>query len=678
MVLTVRAGASGPVFVAVADYSEKDTPKSAGFWWHGSPCRRAACAACAAGVKKSWWTADAAKAARLSSAADAAAKAALATHTAAVAASRATAPIAADAAPIEIPVPVGLTYLPYQLAGIQYAASRCGTLIADEMGLGKTIQALGAINADATIKRVLVVCPNTLRLNWSREASKWLVVDRPHVLVDKTHLPSPTGDVFAIVNYEKTSMTAIHAALMAQSWDLLIVDEAHACKTPTAKRTKAVLGAPRRKTTEAVQGLVHRARRQIFLTGTPIMNRPIEIQPLLGAIAPEQFGSFFAFGKRYANAHQNRYGWDFSGSSNLAELQTKLRASVMIRRLKRDVLAELPAKRRQVIVLAPNGAGKAVAAETKAYEAHAGLADIRATADAAHAAGDTQAYEAAVASLQAGTRLAFAEMARVRHDVAVAKVPMVIEHLQDLLAGGVEKVLIFAHHIDVVHALADALAEHGAVRMLGETSVDDRQAAVDRFQADSTCRVLVGGLGVAGVGITLTAAHHVVFAEIDWVPATITQAEDRAHRIGQTEPVLIQHLVLDGSIDSRMASMIVAKQDLADRALDNATMLAVTLTPPSATETPESARPRKYPVATGEQKAAAKSAMRQLAGMCDGARTLDGAGFSRYDVALGHDLAGRTGEYTDGQVFLAGKLVRKYQRQLDDVTLAALGIERKK
>ena len=670
MILTAISG----VFVAQSSYSEKDDVKRAGFWWHGMPCTKRGCVACAAGIGKSWWTADAAKAARLSRAADAAAKAALTAHTSAVEASRAPAPIAAT----EIPVPAGLAYLPYQVAGIQYATARRGTLIADEMGLGKTIQALGLINSDATIKRVLVVCPNSLRLNWSREARKWLVIDRPHILVDKTHLPTADGPIVAIVNYEKATMSAIHSALMAQSWDLLIVDEAHALKTPSAKRTRAVLGAPRRKTSEAVQGLVHRARRACFLTGTPILNRPIEIQPLLGAIAPEHFGNFFAFGKRYAGAHQNRYGWDFTGATNLGELQQKLRASVMVRRLKRDVLADLPAKRRQVIVLASTGATKVVTAEAKAYEARVGLglADLRATADAAHAAGDAAAYEAAVAALQSGARLAFAEMAHARHAVACVKAPMVIEHVQDLLDGGIEKVLVFAHHVDVVHMIADAFAEHGSVRMLGETSIEDRQAAVDRFQSDPTCRVFVGGLTVAGTGITLTAAHHVVFAEIDWTPATIAQAEDRAHRIGQTEPVLVQHLVLDGSVDARMVSTIVEKQDLADRALDSASTLAITLTPPAATET-EPARPRKYPAASTEQKTAAHAAMRQLAGMCDGARTLDGAGFSRYDVTLGHDLAARTDEYTDGQVWLAVRLARKYQRQLDGATLTVLGIDQR-
>jgi SWI/SNF-related matrix-associated actin-dependent regulator 1 of chromatin subfamily A len=188
----------------------------------------------------------------------------------------------------------------------------------------------------------------------------------------------------------------------------------------------------------AKDGLMQRAGRVLLLTGTPMLNRPIEIQPLLAALAPEEFGNFMSFAKRYADAHQKNIGrrlvWDFSGASRLEELQERMRATVMVRRLKKDVLKELPPKRRQVVILPTNGAAKAVAAEQAAWERHEqALADVRDEMDLAHAAGDDESYEAAARKLQQATKLAFEEISRQRHAVAVAKVPAVIEHVEGML-----------------------------------------------------------------------------------------------------------------------------------------------------------------------------------------------------------------------------------------------------
>jgi SWI/SNF-related matrix-associated actin-dependent regulator 1 of chromatin subfamily A len=130
------------------------------------------------------------------------------------------------------------------------------------------------------------------------------------------------------------------------------------------------------------------------------------------------------------------------------------------------------------------------------------------------------------------------------------------------------KIVVFAHHRDVVSEIAAGF-EDAAVTLTGEDTPEARQAAVDRFQTDPACTLFVGSIRAAGLGLTLTASAHVVFAELDWVPANMTQAEDRTHRIGQRESVLVQHLVLQDSLDSRMARMLIKKQRVLDEALDS-------------------------------------------------------------------------------------------------------------
>jgi SWI/SNF-related matrix-associated actin-dependent regulator 1 of chromatin subfamily A len=144
----------------------------------------------------------------------------------------------------------------------------------------------------------------------------------------------------------------------------------------------------------------------------------------------------------------------------------------------------------------------------------------------------------------------------------------VAEHVLGLL-DSVDKVVVMAHHHDVVDILTEALAEYGVVSLTGRDNQADRQTSIDRFQDHPEVRVFVGSIQAAGIGITLTAASTVVFAELDWVPGNMSQAEDRCHRIGQTDSVLVQHVVLDGSIDARLAKTLVEKQAVITMAIDD-------------------------------------------------------------------------------------------------------------
>lgn len=522
-------------FEAISSFVEKDELKAAGFRWDKDV--------------RCWYTTDATIARKLSRYADETTRerltSALVARVAALNESRAT------SADFVTPTPTGLACMPFQNAGVAALLARSSALLADEMGLGKTVQAIGLINADTTIARVVVVCPATLRLNWQRELTRWLTRSLRVAIASSTVWPD--ADV-VIVNYD---ILHKHAAVFEQTtFDLAIVDEAHYAKNPKARRAKATYTI--------------KATRRVLMTGTPIVNRPKELWPLLNYLDKSTWGKFFPFAMRYCAAYNNGWGWDFSGASNLDELQTKLRATLMIRRLKADVLTELPAKRRQVIEIPANGLSAFVERERAAQsQQERTLNALRRAVEHAREAGDSAAYESAVNALRDGERAAFDEMSRLRHETAIAKAPYVVEHLRDVLEAG-HKVVVFAHHHDVVDAIANEFGR-SAVVVDGRVPHVTRQANVDRFQSDETCTLFVGGIQAAGVGITLTAASHVVFAELDWVPGNMTQAEDRLHRIGQRESVLVQHLVLEGSIDAHMAKTLIDKQATLDAALDNDT-----------------------------------------------------------------------------------------------------------
>ena len=474
-------------------------------------------------------------------------------------------------AEVDIPIPTGLALLPYQRAGVAYAAKRPATLLADEMGLGKTVQAIALVNADPTITRVAVICPASLKINWRREIERWssrpaqVIVGNGKVTTSWAEAfgPDQGGVQWLVVNYDV--LTKWRPVLISGQLDLLVLDEAHYLKTPTAQRTVAVLGRWDRDPAKVVLPIP--ARRRMALTGTPLLNRPAEIWGICHSFAPEVFGSWRRFMTRYAEAFEGRFGWDTSGASNLDELQRLLRETIMVRRLKADVLTELPPKRRAVVELPANGAAPVIAAEREGYDAQqATLTALREAVLEAEASEDPEAYRDAVAGLRAGASGAFNAISKLRHDTALAKVPAVIETLKDAVEQG--KVVCFAHHRDVVAAIAAAFGS-AAVTLTGDTSMANRDAAVQRFQNDPTCLLFVGNIRAAGVGLTLTASSHVIFAELDWTPALVTQAEDRCHRIGQHDHVLVQHLVLEGSLDATMARMLVSKQIVLDAALDN-------------------------------------------------------------------------------------------------------------
>jgi SWI/SNF-related matrix-associated actin-dependent regulator 1 of chromatin subfamily A len=594
-------------------------------------------------------------------------------------------------ADINVPCPQGRTYFPFQRAGIGYMLGRPATLLGDEMGTGKTIQIAGVINASPEVERILIVCPASIKINWAREFSRWLVTTRPIYIVNGKispaaiarlalpanvqfiETPPVDGKGIFIINYD---IVVKHIDFLRSfTWDLLACDEAHYLKNLDARRTQLVVGRRETRKQAAIPAL--KAKRRILATGTPIPNRPIELFPLVNFLDPQTWNNFFGFAKRYAAAHNSGWGWDFSGASNLAELQHKLRSTLMLRRLKKDVLTELPPKVRQVIELPlPAGANDAVKAELDAYESRAErLAALQAAVELAKATDDEEEHRAAVNALRAGYTALFSEMSRLRHETAVAKIPACIDFLRDAVeASG--KVVCFAHHKDVVQAIREAFGSE-AVVLVGDTPQQARDAAVQAFQNDPSIKLFIGSLTAAGVGITLTAASHVVFCELDWVPGNVRQAEDRCHRPGQdAESVLIQHLVLEGSLDATIAQRIIAKLDVIDRGLDIGGKPVYDAEPVFVTSEKEKAEAAtadlkreaadKIAIAmTAEQRQTAHLAVQMLAGMCDGAWQLDDVGFNKIDTQIGHAFAARA-SLSPRQAVFAAKLARKYRRQLPE------------
>lgn len=502
-----------------------------------------------------------------------------------------------------IPCPPGLSYLPFQADAIRRMRATPNLYLADEMGVGKTITAIGRINDDARLCSILIVCPASLKINWARELAKWLARDL--TVATAAGGTVPYADI-VIINYDILERNK--KALQARLWDLVICDESHMMSNPKAKRTKAVACL--------------RRRYLLCLSGTPIRNRPMELWPVLAMLDSAAWGRMHAFGLEYCDAKQMdipvpmnqlrkrwwsvtrvltqevtaqgrvRQGWlrrddgffvnqatggvlsgggmqgrkivsawatiwDYSGASKGDELQEKLFRTCMVRRLKRDVIKDLPAKVRQVIPLNVRMPLK--------LRKTLGMLEPQ----------EGESYLTQVAALTVPECPSFEAVSLARAEVGMLKVKEVLDWLEITLSS-VDKVIVFAYHHDVMDAICTGLMTSNPVQYDGRMSEGARQAAVDRFQADPACHVFIGQITAAGVGLTLTAASHVVFAELDWVPANVTQAEDRAHRIGQTETVNIYHLVADDSLDARIAYAIVAKQKVSDRILGDA--LATTKT----------------------------------------------------------------------------------------------------
>lgn len=575
------------------------------------------------------------------------------------------------------PVPKGIVPYPYQRAGVEFMVQHAddAILLADEMGLGKSPQAIWLMNIIRP-STVLLVVPASLLRNWEREWGRFSTLSLPFHRVEKEgDFPKKPGVV--VVSMDAAWRPWLKKDLHARTWDVVIVDEAHKLQNEEAHRSRAILGGGGVKTAEEHPGV--KTNLKILITGTPITSRMEQTWNLVRWLWPHEFGNRRLFESQYCDAKMSFGKRDTKGASNLDKFQERVRTLGMVRRLKADVLKELPPKIRQVIEL-PGKVDILLNKSTMEFEmAQANVDELRARRDLAEASADPDALAIASGKLKEALAVRMDIMSRVRRMTAVAKAPLVVQHVKDCMEAGATKILIGAHHKELVTTLMTELAKFRPVKITGEDSGKDRDAAVQAFQKDPKCRIMVASILAAGVGLTLTASAHTVMAEMDWVPANIIQFEDRTHRIGQeAESVLYQYLVIEGSLDARMVNACVSKLAVSKAALDTdhgdrpegdpterASVLDEDDVPKDDGKKTSREIGKELP---WEQVDAIHGCLKLIAKFDDDrASTHNGVGFSKYDSVVGNSLAASP-KLSWAQAGLGLKLVIKYRKQLGNLS----------
>jgi len=478
-----------------------------------------------------------------------------------------------------IPERLERALMAFQREGVRFALRRGGrALIGDEMGLGKTVQALAVAAAYSSEWPALIVAPSSLREAWADALGEWLGIRGSRVLVANSAkegeaiAPGPCAPYdFVIVSYGLVGK--LRSKLEAARFGIVILDESHYIKDAKAQRTRDTVP------------LCSSAPRCLLLSGTPALARPKELFKQLDAILPSAKLTMRAFGERYCVADRpSRFGGPFDGASNLEELNRVLTASAMVRRLKRDVLTQLPPKRRQQVFLTLNAAEKkqlsglskqldsarqALAASEKQFMASGGAAG-RGFGGGGQASSSDAA--AAFASTDTTSSLSGDERRAVMHayqQTALLKVRAVQAYVEELLENG-DKFLIFAHHRELLDGISFVLNKSRIpfIRIDGSVPPQKRQGLVNDFQQRGDVRAAVLSISAAGTGLTLTAASVVVFAELSWTPGQVVQAEDRAHRIGQPCSVNVYYLHVKGSVDDLVWQALASKLDAVGQAVD--------------------------------------------------------------------------------------------------------------
>ncbi|KAM7365395.1 hypothetical protein PAMP_016327 [Pampus punctatissimus] len=404
------------------------------------------------------------------------------------------------------------------------------------MGLGKTVQAIAVAYAFRQEWPLLVVVPSSLKYPWIEELERWIPELQPgdiNLVENKSHTMGISSSKVTVLGYGllTTDARPLVEALSRQRFGVVVVDESHYLKSRNAARTKILVP------------FIQSAKRAILLTGTPALGRPEELFMQIDALYPKSFGTWY-FGSRRQ--------WDCRGASNLGELHQRL-SQIMIRRLKAEVLSQLPPKIRQRIPFdLPKEAAK---------EASASFAE----------------WERLMKGMGSGvvaTDNPFTEVmglvTQMYKQTAIAKAGAVKDYIKMMLEAEQLKFLVFAHHLTMLQACTEAVieAKAGYIRIDGSVPSSERIQLVHKFQSDPGTRVAILSIQAAGQGLTFTAASHVVFAELYWNPGHIKQAEDRAHRIGQTSSVNVHYLIAKGTFDTVMWSMLNKKETVTGSTLN--------------------------------------------------------------------------------------------------------------
>lgn len=434
--------------------------------------------------------------------------------------------------------------LNFQKEGLDFLLKSSGNaLLADEMGLGKTVQTLSYVATEKQTFPVLVVAPLVTLNNWEREISKFMKKkSRNGRIIESESSTStiirtgkskdlPVTD-FYIINYELLYKRL--SDLSKLNIRTIVCDEVHNLRSKTTQKYKAV------KKLAALPSLSYR----IGLSGTPIFNRGSEIWPIVDILRPGLLGSFKEFCEYFC--YVNEKGKAIVLENKRASLRNELQKHVMLRRKKSDVLKELKDKVRYKEV---------IDADTDYYFGELGKIWTKLEEEQKHAetAFDKSAsYQRAIQS--------------ERQIAGVAKLPHVINFVKNIMEIE-ESVVVFCHHKVIHKLLHDSLEEFSPVSIIGGQSDKFRQEQIDKFQRGES-KLMIAGLRAGNVGINLTRAKYVIFAELDWSPAIHRQAEDRLHRIGQKNTVFSYYLIGNGTLDDHVANILVDKSYEIDSIMD--------------------------------------------------------------------------------------------------------------
>lgn len=427
---------------------------------------------------------------------------------------------------------------PYQKKGVRKIDKFKGrALLADEMGLGKTLQALLWLKQNPHARPAIIVCPAVVKFNWEAEALS-LVNMRSEVLSGlkpprQRRMVSPTPLI--IINYDiLPKWVRFLRRLKPQT---IIIDECQYIQNRDALRTKAV------------RRLCRNIPHVIALSGTPLTNRPAELWPTLNILDKDRWPSFTTFAQRYCEPEWKPWGWQYKGATNIDKLHRILKKRCMIRRLKKDVLGELPPKTREVVLLEIRNRAEYNEAETDFVKWL-----------------QKQQRKRRVRSLQAQRLMRMGYLKRL---AARLKVGDVKQWLRKFLEETDEKIIVFTIH----HKMTDVLMKyfgHVAEKLDGRVTGHKRELAIKSFIAKKKVRILFGNIKAAGVGWNGTVSCNVAFAEIGWTPGEMVQAEDRVWRLGQKRPCTVYYLIARDTVEEKLCETLQKKQEVLAGILDGA------------------------------------------------------------------------------------------------------------
>lgn len=409
----------------------------------------------------------------------------------------------------------------FQSEAVEFTHQRGGRVIlGDEMGLGKTIEALAWVRERPDLEQILIVCPASVVYKWEREIKKWVGENETVGILLTGKQPIPQTR-WLIMSY--AIMTSQQQQLRNLVWDLVIFDEAHKLKEPESLRSRCAATLPN--------------TYAMLLTGTPMLNRPRELFNLLHYLNPNEWDNFFSYAQRYCDAHKNYFGWDFTGASNLTELNERLK-KYMIRRTKKEVLTQLPDLTRTRLPV-----------ECRKDDIQEALESLKLWLIENGSTGASRAE-------------AMVRLSKLRQAVGISKVKVTVDLAQEILdENSSQKLVIYAVHKSVVSMLEESLKDYHVSTITGETAQEERQKRIDNFQNHPYPRVMIIS-SAGGEGIDLFRADKIIFAEREWTPASEEQAEARCHRMGQKNAVEALYLIASGTIDVDMDMLIESKRDL--------------------------------------------------------------------------------------------------------------------